>query len=187
LPQLRPLLPSAGLGCGEVDIERRQRWHRADRKVGIERLSQQLVEPLFLGSDRVTQLQGVILSLGQPGFRSSAESLENFAGSSNIFLVPKRMILRHGFAPKRQSEIRSKLLRLAKVLGRIVVFKVVELRQAEKKVCLRRRRPGIHKRNFTVRLGQRGCRTQKQQSSEERDSENCFHWDNYLRIAGIRF
>src|SRR4051812_26643244 len=99
--------------------------------------------------------------------------------------MPKRMILRHGFAPKRQSEIRSNLLRLAKVLGSIVVFEVVELSQAEKKVCLRRRRPGIHKGNVTVRLGQRGCRAQKQQRSEKRDSENCFQWDNTFGFAGV--
>jgi len=38
------------------------------------------------------------------------------------------------------------------VLGRIVVFKVVELSQTVEKIRLRRRRTGIHKRNFTIGL-----------------------------------
>ena len=76
--------------------------------------------------------------------------------------MPERMILCHGLSPKGQGEVRSELLGLAKVLGRIVVFEVVELCQAVKKVWLRGCRAGIREPNFTVRLlRQRGCRAQK--------------------------
>ena len=93
--------------------------------------------------------------------------------------MPERMILRHGFSPKRQGEVRSDLLRLAKMLGRIVVFKVVELRQPMQKVRLRRARARIHKRNFTIGLlGQRACRAQKQQRDEKQDSRNSVHCYN---------
>jgi hypothetical protein len=66
--------------------------------------------------------------------------------------VPHRMILRHGFAPKGQSKVRSDLLGLAEVLGGIVVFEVVELSQAEKEVSLRSSRAGILECNFTEAL-----------------------------------
>src|SRR5437762_11126301 len=93
--------------------------------------------------------------------------------------MPQRMILRHRFAPKRQGKVGSDLLRLAKMLSRIVVFKVVELRQPMQKVRLRRARARIHKRNFTIGLlGQRGCRAQKAKRGKKQDSVYSFHWQN---------
>ena len=62
------------------------------------------------------------------------------------------MILRHRLAPERQGEVWSDLLRLVEVLGRIFVFEVMELRKPEQKIRLSRRRPRIHKRNFTKLL-----------------------------------
>jgi hypothetical protein len=62
------------------------------------------------------------------------------------------------------------------MLGRIIVFKVVELGQAVKKVWLRGCRARIHKRNFTVGLlRKRGCREQKQQRGEEQSSGKSVH------------
>src|SRR5436309_1088174 len=49
-------------------------------------------------------------SLSQPRLRSETKPIHNRARSSNILLMPERMILRHRFAPKRQSKVRSDLL-----------------------------------------------------------------------------
>lgn len=66
------------------------------------------------------------------------------------------MILGHGFAPISEGEVRSDLLGLAEMLGSVVVFKIVELREAEEKVCLRRRRARILECHLTeALLGQR--------------------------------
>src|SRR5437016_9220807 len=93
--------------------------------------------------------------------------------------MPERMILCHSFPPKGQGKVRSDLLGLAKVLGRIIVFKVVELSQTLEKIRLRRRRPRIHKRNLTVGLlAQHGCRVQKPERGKNQDSRNSFHWHN---------
>ena len=93
--------------------------------------------------------------------------------------MPERMILCHSFPPKGQGKVRSDLLGLAKVLGRIIVFKVVELSQTLEKIRLRRRRPRIHKRNLTVGLlAQHGCRVQKPERGKKQDSRNSFHWHN---------
>src|SRR5437762_7236183 len=75
-------------------------------------------------------------TLGGPSRRSGSEPLENQAGCRNILFVPDRMILRHRFTPVGEREVRSNLLGLAKVLGSIVVFEIMELSQAVEKVWL---------------------------------------------------
>ena len=97
---------------------------------------------------------------GKPSFRRGCQALEDLAGVGDIFLVPYRMILRHGFTPKGHDEVRCGLLSLAEVFGGILVFEVVELSQAEKEVCLRGRRTRIRKCHFAeVLLSQSRRRT----------------------------
>ena len=85
---------------------------------------------------------------GEPSLWRGRQAVEDLAGGRDIFLVPHRMILRHGFTPKGQGEIRSNLLGLAEVLGSIVVFEVVELRQAAEEVGLRGGGAGVGEGNF---------------------------------------
>jgi len=103
-------------------------------------------------------------SFAEPSLWHGRQAVKDLARGGDIFLVPHRMILRHGFTPKGQGEVRSDLLGLAEVLGSIFVFEVVELRQAAEKVCLRSWRTRIQEGNLTeVLLGRGGCGAQKQQ------------------------
>src|SRR5205085_7430489 len=56
-------------------------------------------------------------SFSKARFWSEREPVQNLASSSNILLMPERMIFCHGFAPKSQSKVRSDLLNFAKVFS----------------------------------------------------------------------
>src|SRR5262252_5708903 len=77
-------------------------------------------------------------SFGKPRLHGRCQMLQTLAAGGHIFFVPHRMTVRHGFAPVGHRELRSGFLRLAKVVGSVVILKIVKLRQAVEKVGLRR-------------------------------------------------
>ena len=96
-------------------------------------------------------------------FGRGSEPVENLARSSNVFLVPHGMILRHGLAPVSHRKIGSGFLSGAEMLGGIVVFEVVKLSQCADKIRLNGGWTGICERNFAeILLGKCRGRTQKE-------------------------
>ncbi len=65
-----------------------------------------------------------------------------------ILLVPDAVILGHGFAPVGDGEAGVEFLGFAEMRGGIVVFEVVELREAAEEVGLRGGGAGVGERDF---------------------------------------
>jgi len=112
----------------------------------------------FLGTHAIQDFYGrQILFLawrwgfGLTSFGGRRQVGKNFAGSSEILLVPDRMISRHGFAPIGHREIGINFLRATEVLCSVVVFKVMELREAAQEVGLGSGRAGVGERYLADR------------------------------------
>jgi len=82
--------------------------------------------------------------------------------------MPDGVIFRHGFTPVGHDKRSIDFLGLVKMSRRIVILKIVELRETASEFRLRRRRTRIFERRLSDALGGRSCGAAQLQRSDQR-------------------